>query len=199
MSVRGIAARVGVAPNAVYTYFPDKAAVISALIERLLGEVNHEVFADRTQPWRTRVESLALELRERLTAHPGAVPLMFNGPMNGPHALGLSERLLELLGDAGLQPADAARASYLLTVYLFGSIAFAVADQDHAGTLEPEDAPGAARSRVSAKTSTQSYPRTAAAAPTRASYISTEQYLWGLRRLLDGITPRGHGGEKQER
>ncbi|HZB21883.1 MAG TPA: helix-turn-helix domain-containing protein, partial [Blastococcus sp.] len=25
-SVRGIAARVGVAPNAVYTYFPDKAA-----------------------------------------------------------------------------------------------------------------------------------------------------------------------------
>ena len=28
VSVRGIAARVSVAPNAVYTYFPDKAAVI---------------------------------------------------------------------------------------------------------------------------------------------------------------------------
>ena len=30
-SVRGIAARVGVAPNAVYTYFPDKAAVERAV------------------------------------------------------------------------------------------------------------------------------------------------------------------------
>jgi hypothetical protein len=38
-SVRGIAVRVGVAPNAVYTYFPDKASVIKALGERLLGEV----------------------------------------------------------------------------------------------------------------------------------------------------------------
>jgi TetR/AcrR family tetracycline transcriptional repressor len=33
-SVRGIAARVGVAPNAVYTHFPDKAAVASALVGR---------------------------------------------------------------------------------------------------------------------------------------------------------------------
>jgi hypothetical protein len=28
----GIAARVGVAPNAIYTYFPDKAAVVKALV-----------------------------------------------------------------------------------------------------------------------------------------------------------------------
>src|SRR4051794_22410443 len=66
-SVRGIAARVGVAPNAVYTYFPDKAAVVRALAERLLGEVDHDVFADRDRPWRERVEALALELRERLS------------------------------------------------------------------------------------------------------------------------------------
>ena len=72
-SVRGIAAKVGVAPNAVYTYFPDKAAVFKALVERLLGRVDHGVFADRAQPWRQRVESLALELRAPLAAHPGRV------------------------------------------------------------------------------------------------------------------------------
>src|SRR5687768_12469592 len=72
-SVRGIAARVGVAPNAVYTYFPDKAAVFRALVDRLLGEVDHGVFADREQPWRQRVEALALELRALLAAHPGAI------------------------------------------------------------------------------------------------------------------------------
>src|SRR3954471_22207786 len=68
VSVRGVAARVGVVPNAVYTYFPDKAAVVRALVERLLGEVNRDVFADRSQPWRLRVQALTLELRERLTA-----------------------------------------------------------------------------------------------------------------------------------
>ena len=70
-SIRGIAAKVGVAPNAVYTYFPDKAAVVKALVERLLGEVDHDVFADRSRPWRERVEALALDLRAHLSAHPG--------------------------------------------------------------------------------------------------------------------------------
>ena len=36
-SVRAIAARVGVAPNAVYTYFPDKAALEKAMVERMYG------------------------------------------------------------------------------------------------------------------------------------------------------------------
>jgi AcrR family transcriptional regulator len=45
-SVRGIAARVGVAPDAVYIHFPGKAAVIQALVERLLDGVDHDVLED---------------------------------------------------------------------------------------------------------------------------------------------------------
>jgi TetR/AcrR family transcriptional regulator, tetracycline repressor protein len=187
-SIRGIAAKVGVAPNAVYTYFPDKAAVVKALVERLLGEVDHDVFADRTQPWRLRVEALALELRARLTAHPGAVPLMIGGPMDGPHALALNDRLLELLADAGLASVDAARAAYLLIVYVFGSIALEVAAHHQPGSLPPEAHRVATRRRVLAAIPAGQYPRAAAAAATLAGYVSTEQYLWGLRRVLDGIT-----------
>jgi TetR/AcrR family tetracycline transcriptional repressor len=187
-SVRGIAARVGVAPNAVYTYFPDKAAVVQALVERLLGEVDHDVFADREQPWRERVEALALELRARLSAHPGAVPLMVGGPMNGSNARTLNERLLEVLADAGLSPTDAARASYLLIVYVFGSIALEVADAHASGPLPPESERIAARGRALAATPAGGSPRSADAAATVAGYISTKQYLWGLRRVLDGIT-----------
>ncbi len=196
-SVRGIAGRVGVAPNAVYTYFPDKAAVFRALVERLLGDVNHDVFADRAQPWRRRVESLALELRQQLAAHPGAVPLLIGAPMTGPHALALGERVLELLTDAGLDPADAARASYLLIVYAFGSIALEIADVDQPGPLPPETQRIADRHRAIATTPADRYPLSAAAAETMAGYVSTEQYLWGLHRLLDGITagsPAGHTG-----
>ncbi|TDO30665.1 TetR family transcriptional regulator [Kribbella sp. VKM Ac-2527] len=187
-SVRGIAAKVGVAPNAVYTYFPDKAAVIKGLVERLLGEVDHGLFVDRDQPWRQRVESLALELRTRLSAHPGVVPLMIGGPMDGPNALALNERLLELLADAGLHPADGARAAYLLIVYVFGSIALEVADLPQPGPLPPESERIGTRLLAFSATPPEPYPRTAAAAAELAAYISTEQYLWGLHRLLDGIT-----------
>jgi AcrR family transcriptional regulator len=189
-SVRGIAARVGVAPNAVYTYFPDKAAVIKALVERLLGEVDHDVFADMGRPWRERVEALALDLRSHLSAHPGAVSLMIGGPMDGPHALALNERLLEVLADAGLDPTDAARASYLLIVYVFGSLALEVADVHRPGPLPPESERIAGRHTAFSATPSDAFPHSAAAARTMAEYISTEQYLWGLRRILDGIAPR---------
>jgi TetR/AcrR family tetracycline transcriptional repressor len=187
VSVRGIAAKVGVAPNAVYTYFPDKAAVIRALVESLFGEVDHGVFADRTQPWRQRVECLAVELRARLAAHPGAVALMIGQPRIGPHALALGERLLELFADAGLTPTDAARASHLLFGYVFSSVALDIADLNQPGSPSTAERI-AARHQAFATAPADQFPRVVAAAATMAGNISAEQYLWGLHRLLDGIT-----------
>jgi TetR/AcrR family transcriptional regulator, tetracycline repressor protein len=187
-SVRGIAATVGVAPNAVYTYFPNKAALVAALVERLLGEVDQAAFADSERPWRQRMEALALDLRARLTSHPGAVPLVMGGPMNGPNALVLGERMLGLLSDAGLEPTDAARASYLLIVYVFGSIALEVAEVQQPGPLPPEAERIAARNVDLSAIPEELFPRTAAASAVMAGYISTEQYVWGLHRVLDGLT-----------
>lgn len=153
VSIRGIAAQVGIAPNAVYTYFPSKAAVLRALVERFLGDVNHDRFIDRELPWRQRVEALALELRAHLVAHPGAVRLLLAGPLDGPNALALRESLSELLTEAGSTPENAVRASYVLLVYIFGAIALEVA----------------------------------AAAATND--FSTEQFLWGLHHVLNGLHP----------
>jgi len=186
-SVRGIAAKVGVAPNAVYTYFPDKDAVIRALVERLFSEIDHGDFADRARPWRKRVESLAVELRARLAAHPGAVTLMIGQPRTGPHALALGERLLELFADAGLTLTDAARASHLLFGYVFSSVALDSADLDQPDSPSTAERIAARQSAFAAAPADQ-FPRVVAAAAAMASTISTEQYLWGLHRLLDGIT-----------
>ena len=187
MSVRAVATRVGVAPNAVYTYFPDKAAVVRALVERVIGEVDSGVTADRPRPWRERVEALAVELRQRLTAHPGVVGLMIGAPMDGPNALALSEGVLELLTDAGLDPADAARAHYLLMTYVFGSLALEVAEEGRPGALPREEERVESRRQVFAAIPADRYPRSAAVASTMAAYVSTDQYVWGLRRVLDGI------------
>ncbi|MCU1568193.1 MAG: TetR family transcriptional regulator [Pseudarthrobacter sp.] len=187
-SIRGIAARVGVAPNAVYTYFPDKAAVVQAIVEHLLGLVDHAVFADPGVPWRQRIEALALELRERLTAHPGAVNLMIGGPMNGPQALTLNERLMGVLVDTGLTPERAAKSAYLLIVYVFGSIALEVAESGGTHRLPPETQRISARQAGFSAIPADTHPLSAAAAGVMAGYISTDQYLWGLRKVLDGIS-----------
>jgi TetR/AcrR family transcriptional regulator, tetracycline repressor protein len=188
LDVGGVeAARVGVAPNAIYTYFPDKSAVLSALVERLLGEVDQDALIDSGRPWRERVEHVALNLRAQLMAHPGAVSLMIGGPMDGLNALTIGERLLELLADAGLDRTAAARASYLLIVYVFGSLALEVAELEQPGSPPPEAKRIAARRLVYGAIPAEHFPHTAAVAGTLADYISTEQYLWGLRRVLDGI------------
>jgi AcrR family transcriptional regulator len=187
-SVRGIAARVGVAPNAVYTYFPDKAAVVKAIVEHLLGQVDLAVFSDRNVPWRQRIESLALELRERLTAHPGAVNLMIGGPMDGPRALALNEHLMETLRDSGLDAAEAAKASYLLIVYVFGSIALETAELGGGPGGSSEGERIASRLEGFSVIPAGTYPLSAGAAAIMAGYVSTEQYTWGLHKVLDGIT-----------
>jgi len=188
VSVRGIAAQVGIAPNAVYTYFPNRAAVLGALVERFLGEVNHDRFADRQVPWRQRVEALALELRTQLVGHPGAVRLLLGGPMDGPNALALRESLSEVLADAGSTPDDAARASYVLIVYILGAVALEVAeiDQHHTPT-EPERV--VTRRAALDTISPDLYPRTAETAATVSEYLTTDQFLWGLTRILNGLQP----------
>lgn len=188
-SVRRIAAAVGVAPNAVYTYFPDKAAVQAALVDRLLGEVEYAVLADRALPWRERVRVLALDVRGRLCAHPGAVALLMGGPMDGPNALALGERLLALLAEAGLAREAAARASYLVMVYVLGAVALEVAEHTEPGPLPAEAARIAARTAAFASLPADRYPRTAAAADTIATYVSTDQFIWGLDRVLAGVVP----------
>jgi len=182
-SVRGIAKKLGVAPNTIYTYFPDRAAILEALVERLLGGVDHGVFADDRRPWRQRVEAVALELREQLASHPGAVALIVGDPLSGPHALALNERTRKLFTDAGLDPADAARAAHVLIVYILGSLALENAHPDHQlppehgeADTEPEAAPAGphARADVSLHRATQE--------------TATDRYLWGFHRVLDGLS-----------
>lgn len=198
-SIRRLAAAVGVAPNAVYTYFADKAAVERALVERLLEGCDSagaggsdeatagDQAAGKQAGWRVEVEALALELRRRLIAHPGAVPLMLGGPMDGPNALQLGERLLDLLAGGGLPPSVAARGSYLLIVYVLGAIALEVADIPHVGALPPEAERIAARRAALGEVPAEAFPRTAAATDVIATYIGTEQFRWGLGRVLDGL------------
>jgi TetR/AcrR family transcriptional regulator, tetracycline repressor protein len=82
------------APNPVYTSFPDKASVQSDLVERVLGQVADGATPDRNQPWREQVASLVPRVKSRLAAHPDVLPLAITGPLDGPNARARTARLL---------------------------------------------------------------------------------------------------------
>jgi TetR/AcrR family tetracycline transcriptional repressor len=189
LSVRSVAAAVGVAPNAIYTYFPTKAALVKALLDDLLGGLVGDGPADG-RPWREEVGGLVTALREVLLAHPGAVPLLLVSAFDGPNALAAGERLLAALERSGLSPADAARASYLLQTYVLGSVALDVAELDPTQLRPDDDARTAARRSALTAVPAEHYPRTAAAIDVVAAYSGAEQFRWGLERVLDAVAPR---------
>lgn len=123
VSVRGVAAALGLTPTAMYTYFASKNALLQAMVEQLLSGV-----ADVSAPaWRERVVSIALALRARLAEHAGAIVLVTSGPLDGPNALEVAETLVGAFVESGLDVDDAARAGHAVRAYTFGQAALEAA------------------------------------------------------------------------
>ncbi|QAY72047.1 TetR/AcrR family transcriptional regulator [Agromyces protaetiae] len=191
LSVRRIAAKMGLAPNAIYTYFPDKQAILRAVVDRIVGERDTQILNDTDAPWRERIVRVSLDIRTRLLAHPGSALLFMSAPIDGPNSLALGEGLLGALAEAGLDAADAARASYAVIVYVLGSVALEASELDPTVPLPAEADRIAERRGAFAAVPAEWFPRTAAVTDVMAAYIGTEQFTWGLERLLDGFAARG--------
>ncbi|MFF2495700.1 TetR/AcrR family transcriptional regulator [Agromyces sp. NPDC058064] len=123
VSVRGVAGALGLTPTAMYTYFASKNALLQAMVEQLLTGV-----ADASAPdWRARVVAVALALRAKLAEHSGSIVLVTSGPLDGPNALSLAERLIESFVEAGLSVDDAARAGHAVRAVVVGQSALEAA------------------------------------------------------------------------
>jgi TetR/AcrR family transcriptional regulator, tetracycline repressor protein len=182
VSVRGVAAALGLTPTAMYTYFPSKNALLRAMVEQLLSTIDLVAASDAGVAWRDRVHALAAGLRSRLAEHAGAIVLMTSGPPDGPHALGLNEALVAGFAAEGMPPADAARAAHAVRAYVLGIAAIDAAER--AGV----DAASALSTGSAALwTDAAAFPLTQATAE-----VSTagDGFRWGLDRLLDGLDRR---------
>ena len=100
---------------------------------------------------------------------------------------GAATTVLEILARGGLPAEAAARAAYLIMVYVLGAIALEVADVPRAGALSPETERIAARRTAMSQVPAELFPRTAAVLDVSSAWIGTDQYLWGLHRVLDGL------------
>jgi TetR/AcrR family tetracycline transcriptional repressor len=183
LTMRRLAERLGVAPNALYSHFDDKAALLDALMDSLLTDV--EVPVVEHVGWREGLMELMRSTRGFLLANADLVPLFLARPRRGPNAIRLGEATLTLLARAGLEGEEAVDALRILLIYTFGFVAQEgprLADPDREQrTLRNEAAFEAARE----------HPRMRKLAKPLSQHPGDQTFERGLRWLLDGIDTAG--------
>lgn len=176
-TMRGLAEHVGVAPMTLYGYFPDKDALLDAVLDFGADEL---IVSSPVGPWRDRLRELLSILHRQLVAHPFVVELRLRRPILNPGAMRFTEAGLSILQTAGFDPDAAARAFRPLFIYTFGSAAFAA----------PGDASAQRRKAWAALAAleAQEFPAVTASASALVDVLSgDEQFAYGLDRLLDGL------------
>ena len=123
LSMRALAARLGVVPGALYRHVRGKEQLYDLILDAVLGEVDCR--ADPAAPWAAQVTALARRLRMVLEDHPGTAALLKTRDPLSPTSLDLAEAFLAPLLATGLPGREAALAFRLIYDYTLG---FALAD-----------------------------------------------------------------------
>ncbi len=123
LSMRSIAARLGVVPGALYRHVRSKEQLYDLVLDAVLGEVGGQ--ADPGAPWAAQVGGLARRLRAVLENHPGIAALLKARDPVSPASLAVAEAFLAPLTAAGLPGRRAALAFRLVYDYTVG---FALGD-----------------------------------------------------------------------
>jgi TetR/AcrR family transcriptional regulator, tetracycline repressor protein len=118
LTMRSLAARLGVVPGALYHHVRNKEQLQDLVLDGVLAEVDYGV--DPSQPWTERIKLLAHRLREVLEDHPGVAGILKTRDPLGPHSLALAEAFLGPLQAAGFADRQAGLAFFLLVDYTIG-------------------------------------------------------------------------------
>jgi TetR/AcrR family tetracycline transcriptional repressor len=118
MSMRALAARLGVVPGALYHHFGNKQQLQDLVLDGVLAEVDFHT--DPSLAWTEQLKILATRLRQVLEAHPGVAGILKTRDPLGPHSLTLAEAFLLPLQTAGFADREAGLAFFLLVDYTIG-------------------------------------------------------------------------------
>jgi AcrR family transcriptional regulator len=140
-STRKLAAELGVSGPSLYNHFPTKDALLDAVVDLVVGEVELDMLG--RDPWPDALREWARSYRSALVAHPNLVPALAHGPGRRPHALKLADAVFGALVDAGWPRGEATRIGALMRYLVFGSAlgSFAGGFVDDAGLYDAEEYP----------------------------------------------------------
>jgi AcrR family transcriptional regulator len=118
LTMRRLAARLGVVPGAVYHHVRNKQQLHDLVLDNVLAEI--DVHLDSSMGWTEQLKGLAHRLRRVLEDHPGVAGILKTRDPLGPHSLTLAEAFLRPLQAAGFADREAGLAFFLLVDYTIG-------------------------------------------------------------------------------
>jgi AcrR family transcriptional regulator len=117
LTMRGLATRLDVQPNALYSHVAGKDELVEALLDGALAQVPSP---REGVGWRDGLHALMTATHHVLLAAPDLAPLYLGTGSRGPEAQRLGTDMLGLLERAGLTGAAAREAMRVLIVYTIG-------------------------------------------------------------------------------
>ncbi len=163
MSIRSLAASLGVAPMSLYRHIRDKDDLLDEVVDRLLARIWRPAAAE--EEWQAWVTEAASRLRDFLVSQPAALHVYLRHPVVSPAALDRMNAMMNVLRRAGIGEQTARSAYGTLHTYTVG---FAALEAARAGAPPGTgDADGLARQL--------------------AAYTTTRQFTEGLHYLIKGI------------
>jgi AcrR family transcriptional regulator len=119
LSMRRLAAELGVDPMSIYHHLPGKQAVLSGLVKSVFAEMRVPSAGDKG--WQDRVRDFARAYRDLARAHPNLVlQIVSDTAAAAEAALEASEPLYQALDAAGFPPHMVVRAADLVVDHVHG-------------------------------------------------------------------------------
>jgi len=178
MSLRKVAAGLETGAASLYAYVEDLDELRALVLDRALVKV--DVRAGAGADWRAGVRAVLASYSRVLSGSPGLAQLAFGTIAVGPNALRITEALLGLLAQGGVDPETRAWAVDLLILQVTAVVA------EHAGGLDPA-APEGRVARAVAGVSESDYPEIHAARAHLLSGTGAQRFAWAIDVVLHGI------------
>jgi AcrR family transcriptional regulator len=163
MTIRSLAAQLGVAPMSLYRHIRDKDDLLDEVVDRLLAQAWRPTAPE--DDWQEWVIEAAANLRSFLVSQPAALHVYLRHPVVSPAAVERMDTMMDVLRRAGAGEQTARRAYGALHTYTIG---FAALEASRA-----RPAPGTKDASSLARQ--------------LAAYTTAGQFMNGLRYLLEGI------------
>lgn len=162
MTIRSLAAKLGVAPMSLYRHVKDKNDLLTEVVDRMLAsQWQPTTPSSDWQPW---VADAAERLRCFLVEQPAALHVYLLGPVVSPTNIARMDAMVEVLRGAGIEDEAARRAFAAIHTYTIGFAAL----QASRGRIQRDTTEEPVREQL-------------------AAYTTADQFSVGLRYLLEGI------------
>lgn len=177
LTMRNLADRLDVVPNALYRHVRDKEDLLDAVLDHAVSLVP---IPDPASDWRSGLSALAEAIRATMLEHPSVGLLVVSRPALGPHGLALGEYGFGVMLAAGFTPDVVERGFNLVVVYAIGfgaleipRVELGVGDISLDGVYDalPPDL----------------FPHTMVIRPSGDEFVGESQFRFGLDRILDGL------------